>query len=320
MAKVVADRLVTDEIPSEATMAAFIALGNTRTIEAKTSLLEIVRNGSFTSFDRVRAIFSLVDRADVGDDLAHELAALAAPLAARENLGRHLVARHALLALGMLSGLNPQRDDIKQIAVAAIRKALSEAADSGIASPAYGAFSNIGDHELLPLISDVVDHPDYSTREVAALATRRMDPTKTAAFTRGWLEKEKDWRVKLTLYHNLELQTFEARKMTSRGVLELALTDLEQGPGVLTRKALVRLLGRAMRDMDGSDPLRRRIERVFTSMVRFEIDNRTGLYRPLTEHLDPTLIREGITGYRPEPSVDPVPPLTRDDIQMRAAQ
>jgi hypothetical protein len=296
MVPVIASKLVKDEIPSRATMGVFIALGNTRNLEAKQALEEIVQDRSIASFDRVRAMFSLVDRPDVGDAFALELAALARPLASSKNKAEHLTARHALLALGMMSGRNPNRDDIKKIAVDAIQLALSEAPNSIIASPAYGALMNIGDPGLLSMIEDIPDHPDYSTREVAAIVMRRMPPSETAEFTRRWLEKEKDWRVKITLYHSLEMQTFAAREMTSREVLELAAADLEQRPGAITRKALVRLLGRAIEEMPEDDPLRQRVQAEFAAMIPFEVENRTGLYRTIAPHLDPATLRLALVG------------------------
>lgn len=297
MVQVVADKIIRDEIPAQATMGAFIALGNTRNPEAKQALESIVHDPSIASFDRVRAMFSLVDRADVGDAFALELARLAASLTDdSKSKAEHLTARHALLALGMMSGRKPNREDIKKIAVAAVEDALAKAPNAIIASPAYGALMNIGDPALLSLIEDIPDHPDFSTREVAAIAMRRMPPSETAEFTRRWLVKEKDWRVKITLYHSLELQTFAAQEMTSREVIELAIADLEKRPGAITRKALVRLLGRATLEMAPEDPLRKRIEGEFAAMIPFEVENRTGLYRIIAPHVDPATLRLALTG------------------------
>lgn len=320
MAAVVGQKLMDGSIPDHATMAGFMALGRARTPEARDALLGIMREESNISFDRTRAVFSLVDRADVGDGLAEELAELADPMLTTKDEQEHLLARHALLGLGMYAGLNPKREDIRAIAVEAISEVLEAAPNSVTASPAYGALSNIGDHRLLPMLDGIMDHPDYSTREVAAIATRRMDPDETAEFTQRWLEKEKDWRVKITIYRSLELQTFAAKKMTSRPVLELAVKDLEQGPGVLTRRALIRLLGRAIKTMGPEDPLRKKIERQFVSMISFEIEKRTGLYILLTEHLDPALIREGITREKFEPEPRAPADARPDPIQMRPLQ
>lgn len=308
MASVIAARLIADQIPSQATMASFIALGNTRTPEARAALEGIMREPTNASFDRVRAMFSLVDRPDVGDGLADELVELAKPLVNSKNEGEHLVARHALLALGMMAGLKPGRKDLNKMAASTIRQAIKDAPNAIIASPAYGALANVGDPALLSMLDGIEHHPDYSTREVAALVTRRMPPSQTAEFTRRWLFAEKDWRVKLTLYHTLELQTFAAREMTSREVLTLAVADLEQRPGALTRKALVRLLGRAMSKMEQGDALRQRIERIFVALVPFEVERRTGLYRPLTEHLSPELIRQAMAPAD-KPSSPPTTPV-----------
>lgn len=308
MAQVVADRIIANEIPAQATMGAFIALGNTRNAEARQALEAIVHDPSIAAFDRVRAMFSLVDRADVEDEFALQLAKLAAPLANSKSKEEHLTARHALLALGMMSGRKPNREDIKKIAVDAIRDALASAPNSIIASPAYGALMNVGDPALLAMIEDIPDHPDYSTREVAAIAMRRMPPSKTAEFTRRWLAKEKDWRVKITLYHSLELQTFAAQEMTSREVVELAVADLEKRPGAITRKALVRLLGRAAQEMDPTDPLRERIEGELAAMIPFEVENRTGLYLTIAPFVDPATLRQALM-RQPTQDNSPTDPL-----------
>lgn len=316
---VIAARLIQDQIPSQATMATFIALGNARTPEARAALEGIMRDPAIASFDRVRAMFSLVDRPDVGDGLAEELVALASPLAKSKNDGEHLVARHALLALGMMAGRKAHDKELAQIAKRAIERALKEAPDAIIASPAYGALGNVGDPALLSMIEGIEHHPDYSRREVAAIVTRRMPPAQTAEFTRRWLSVEQDWRVKLTLYHTLELQTFSAREMTSREVLTLAVADLERRPGALTRKALVRLLGRAMRNMEPNDELRQRIERVFVALIPFEIERRTGLYRPMTEHLDPALIRQAMLPQgSPSAPTTPVIDTTPSKVNPRS--
>ncbi len=312
MAHVIARRIVANEIPSQATMASFIALGNSRTPEAKTALLDIMRADANTSFDRTRAIFSLLDRSDVDDALAHELSALAAPLADTEDQARHLLARHALLGLGMMAGLRPEREDLREIARAAIVKALSESTSSIMLSPAYGALANVGDPSLLSLVEGIENHPDYSTREVAAQVIRRMPPAASAEFTRRWLSVEEDWRVKLTLYQKLELQTFDAREMTTRSVLELALADLAKRPGPITRTALVRLLGRAISDLDTNDPFRQRVVQTFADLLPLEVQNKTGLYLVISEHLDPATLRRVLTqtlGERAAPT--PIAPTPR---------
>ena len=200
------------ELPAEATLSAYMALGNARTPEAKQALEGIMQDEQAPVFERVRAMFSLVDRDDVGDDLAFYLALKSAPLTNSRNEGEHVLARHSLLALGMMSGLKPDEASIRKLTERTVRSALASSTDGVMSSPAYGALANTGDPKLLSLVEGIADHPDFVTRMMASIVVRRMPPKQTAAFTYEWLKKEKDWRVKAKIYDVLEQQTFSARE------------------------------------------------------------------------------------------------------------
>ena len=66
------DKLKSGEMPNEATMGAYIALGNARTPQAKQALMGIMEDTNAPTFERSRAILSLIDRADTGAGLARQ--------------------------------------------------------------------------------------------------------------------------------------------------------------------------------------------------------------------------------------------------------
>jgi hypothetical protein len=98
------------------------------------------------------------------------------------------------------------------------------------------------------------------------------------------LARETNWNVKRVLYNTIELQTFDARENASRGVLEQAVRDLTiKKAGVFTRKAIIRLLARAKADMEKDDL---GIEEAFIEQIPYEIEQDTGLYLTMAEHVD----------------------------------
>jgi hypothetical protein len=276
-------------IPAEATMGVYIALGNTQTTQAKDALTDIMRDGNAPVFERARAILSLIDRDDVGPDLAHYLSDRAASIESGESRATRIMARQSMLALGALAGRHPGNPQFKDVAVARIQETLPTVQMPLNKRPIYGAIANIGDPSLLSLVAHIPDEKDARTREYAAIVVRRMAPEKTGEFAARWLEKETNWSVKRALYKTIELQTFDARKDPSRAVLRQAVADLETIPGPITRKALIRLLARAkdrMKKNHVKDDLG--IEDAFLKLIPHELERDSGMYLMLAERIDDT--------------------------------
>ncbi len=290
------DKMKRREMPSEATMGAYIALGNTRTPQAKDALEGVMRDANAPVIERSRAVLALIDRPDVGVELASYLSQQSGALASGQTEGARVMARQSLLALGAMSGRKPYDQDIKQAALSQIGTLLEETRGKSAAyqRPVFGALANVGEPESLELVAHIPDHADPRVREVAAIVFRRMPPADSADFAAGWLAKETDPNVLRKLWHTIELQTFDAREMTNRKVLEYAVRDLRKKPGPITRKALIRLLARAKDQItDGQkkddktpdDDLG--IEDAFAELMPYEFAQKSGLHRMMHEHIDP---------------------------------
>lgn len=285
-AREVIDKMKRGELPAEATMGVYIALGNTRTPQAKAALRGVMKDEDAAVIERSRAILSLIDRADEGSELASYLRKKSDAIASGKTRDERILARQSMLALGAMSGRKPYDQDIKQTALAQIERLLAETSDKGALyrRPIYGALANVGEPASLRLVADIPEHADPDVREAAAIVFRRMPPQASADFAGRWLAEETDPNVLRKLWHTIELQTYDAREMTSRQVLKYAIRDLRQKPGPITRKALVRLLARAAEQVPDEDL---GIEDAFVELIPYEFEQNSGLHRMMHAHVDP---------------------------------
>jgi hypothetical protein len=246
---------------------------------------EVMRDESAPVIERARAVLALIDRDDVGPALADYLGDQSRMLASGENRGQRVMARQSLLALGAMAGRRPHDLELRRAALTRVSALLDETRDLGALyqRPIYGAIANVGDPAALDRLAHIPDHPDPEVREVAAIVTRRMPPAASAAFTARWLATETHPSVLRKLWHTVELQTFDARAPTSPEVLGFALRDLRARPGPITRKALIRLLARALA-ASPDDPLG--IEDAFAELIPFELEQRSGLHTLMHDHVD----------------------------------
>jgi hypothetical protein len=274
------------ELPAEATMGVYIALGNARTPQALAALEGVMEDERAPVIERSRAILALIDRDDVDLGLAGYLQEKSNDIASGQTEGARVLARQSILALGAMSGRKPWDEDLKASALAQAARLLEETRDMDAAyqRPVFGALANIGDPSSLSMVSYIPDHLDADVREAAAIIFRRMPPEESSEFAARWLANETDANVKRKLWHTIELQTFDAREMISREVLEFALRDLRQRPGFITRKALIRLLGRAREEMP-KDELG--ISDAFAELIPFEFEQNSGFHRMMDEHIEP---------------------------------
>ncbi len=275
------------QIPADATMGVYIAMGNTPTTQAKDALDGIMRDTHAPVFERARAMLSLVDRDDVGPDTAHYMSERASLIESGKSRAVRVMARQSMLALGAIAGLHPGDPQLRDIAVERIKQTLPTVKLPLDKRPIFGALANVGDPALLRLVAHISDDPDARTREYAAIVVRRMPPHKTGDFEASWLQKETNWNVKRALYKTIELQTYDARQDPSPAVLRQAVKDLETIPGPITRKAIIRLLARAKDRMTQNhvqDDLG--IEAAFLKLIPYELKHNSGLYMTLAEHVD----------------------------------
>ncbi|MEA2753336.1 MAG: hypothetical protein QOI41_7479 [Myxococcales bacterium] len=232
------------KLPEEGSAGVFVALGKTPTTEARDALLSLKNDGSVAMMDRARSAFALVDREDVGVELAQSLRTDSQAIVTGPTREVRIYARHAALALGMMANL--RASDTPAIAAEA-RSAVNEIFAKGrtakALSPGFGTVANLGDPSLLSTIEPYTVHPDMEVRRAATISIRRMPPSSTTAMALTWLRRETAPEVKRDLYHVLRLQHLDARVVPDRAFIAQAITDLSARPGALTRQSIVHILG-----------------------------------------------------------------------------
>lgn len=270
-------------------MGAYIALGNARTPEAKQALEGVMRDDDAPVIERSRAILALIDREDVGVELAEYLGETSSRLAG-ETPGERVLARQSILALGAMSGRKAWDSEIKETALREISRQLEATRNKSAAyqRPVFGALANIGDSKTLEMVADIPAHLDPDVREAAAIVFRRMPPSGAAEFAAQWLSIETNANVKRKLWQTLELQTFDARENYPEDVLELAVRDLRAKPGPITRKALIRLLARAKAESDSKGvPDQLGIEDLIVELMPYEFDQGSGFEQFMHDAISP---------------------------------
>ncbi|MDX2019360.1 MAG: hypothetical protein SF187_03900 [Deltaproteobacteria bacterium] len=278
------------EIPAEGTAAAFLALGKANVPEARQALWSLKDDSKARTMDRARAAFALVDRKDVGVELAKSLASDAKDVNTGADRMSRIFAREAALALGMMGGLKGASDpEVKRVAVASALDLLHQGTDQASLSPAFGAIANIGDPALLANVAPYVYSNDPGVRSAAAISVRRMPPEQTAGMTADWLRRESDPEVKRELYHVISLQTADAQTQADRAIISQAIVDLAAQPSPLTRQSLIRILG------DAKDRFPE-AKAALIRQVKIEIDHNEGLIKVLSHYLDASEINQGMAG------------------------
>lgn len=256
----------------------YIALGKARVPEAKALLLSIVRDPSDTPMDRTRAMFALVDREDVGAELAEELAGMAtAKAAAHPDV---FLKGEAMLALSMMAGIKRKDASLHDVAVKAVA-ALLATADRNDSRIAMKSIGNLADPALLALAEPVSKHADPYVRMEAAYAFRRLNPVHSEQLVLGWLAAEKHPFVKAKLYQILQLQHFDLNTGASEALTRQAIQDMPKFSSGVDRRTVVRLLSQSsVKD----EPW---VRAALVAQARFEHKKNTGYLNEFSEVLTP---------------------------------
>lgn len=221
----------------------FIAFGNARTPDARDALLGMMRDTKAPPAIRARAMFSLVDRADVGPPLATEFRAASQALEGDPNGSARFVATESLLALSTMAGLH-EDSEVRGVAVDAVRERLTPDADRRTQATALKAMANLGDPSLLPEAVPYTFSKEERVRRAAAKVVRRMNPADTESFSVDWLRRETSLFVKKDVFVTLEAQHFDAKASAGRQLSRVLIEELKnEEHGVIARKALLRLVG-----------------------------------------------------------------------------
>jgi len=281
-----------DEISTDASPAFYIALGQARTPQARDALLSIMHDEVAPVVERVRAMFGLIDRADVGVGLANEFAAMSRSISRGQNDAERVLGREALLAVGALAGLHDDAK-VKEVAVHAAALAIADGEDAAEKRPGYGALANIGDPKNLHFAEEASFSQDPREREAAAIVVRRMQPSDTSDFMAGWLARETDAYVKEALYTTVDLQTTDIPVAVGPRLVDQALIDLAAEPRVITRKAILNILGRSSHEYP-------RAKQALIAQIPYELQEDTGIYDTIVRHLDPDELRRAIANVGKE--------------------
>ena len=231
------------DFSDEATRDFFLALGKARVEPAREALLAIKRDTSRAPMDRVRAMFALGTRDDVGLSLAQELA-FDAKVGGGQSKEDVFVSTESLLALSMQAGLS---DDVavQQVAVDAVSDVLRSQGTRVTLVPALAAVGNTGNPALLPDAVRWTQAPDRKTRRAAAAIFGRMPPAATRDLALSWLKRETDVVVRRAVYDAIQHQHFDQQLSADRALAEQALEDLPKMNTAVSRKPLVLLIARS---------------------------------------------------------------------------
>lgn len=279
-------KLSREELPVEAVNAFFIAVGNANTPQAREALLSLKRSEAAPPVIRVRAMFSLIDRDDVDSEFARELASDAQSLTGSSSKEAQFMGNEALLAVTMMAGLK-EEPDITEVATEAVRALLNRGNDNAhVERVALKALGNLGDPKLLALAQPASAVVQRRTREAAAKTFRRMKPADSNGFVLGWLARERDVMVRREIYRTLESQHFDLKVVPSEAIARQVLRDLPNETSMMSRKAMLRLLGRSeLRDAT-------EVREVLKRQARLESEKGTGLLNEIAEMLTPAEVRE----------------------------
>jgi hypothetical protein len=279
MTRPLAHALRTGIVPPEGRAGGWLAIGAARTEEARTVLLDVMRDPSALAINRTRAMFALLDRDDVGAELTRELGAQALAVTAADDKEARFFVHESALAMGMMAGIRGETEpEVAQVALALVPQLLRAKATAGELHPVFGAIANIGHASTLALVKPYTLSADAKIREGAALAVRRLSPLASNDFVAEWLAREQDAGVKRELYVTLSKQSHDARLPAGNAVLDHAIQDLAEKPGVIARRAIIKLLGEAV---SAYPPARAAL----IAQSRVEAVERTGLYTVIAQYL-----------------------------------
>ncbi|MBL8920224.1 MAG: hypothetical protein JNJ54_15260 [Myxococcaceae bacterium] len=264
----------------------FIAMGNARTPEARDALLGLMRDPVAPPTVRARAMFSLVDRADVGKELASEFRTSSQALEGDPTGAPRFVATESLLAVSTMAGRN-EDPDVRAEALAAVRDHLSASADRRTQGTALKALANLGDPALLGEAVPFTTSPEEDVRRAAAKVVRRMPPTDTEAFSVAFLLNERSLFVKKDLFVTIEAQHFDAKAAAGERLARVLVEELRsEEHGVIARKALLRLVGGSV-VAQAPD-----VRALLKAQAKRALARRDGLASVALELLSPDEIRE----------------------------
>ena len=222
----------------------------------------------------------------MGVELAEYLGSQTRAAAAGSSRGQRFVGREAALALGAMA--NRQQDsEVTAVAVGVLHQMMSSTRDVHALRPAFALLSGIGDPSLLALAVPATRDSNPELREAAAASIRAMRPAATTQFTSSWLRREQNWNVKRKLYRTIHKQILDHQVAVDGSVLEQAIFDLQSQPDIISRRALIQIIGQSAETSDAA-------RRTLLTQLAIEARSGSGLYGAVAKFLDPHDVRDAL--------------------------
>lgn len=287
--KALQERKIADGIAS-----GWLAVGNARVPEAKAALLAVMRDDHAQVSDRTRAMFAMVDRADVGVPFAAELGSMtAAHLKSDRGFNARQLGRESALALGMFGGLRSEADPaVIAEAKKVFTNLLTDRATRHSLHTTFRAIGNLGDKSLLSVTQPFTTNSDVKIRASAAYAMRRIRVSESADFAASWLGHEADPTVKREIYTVLSRQLTDQPEAAPNALVDRAIADVQQNPSLQTRRAIIRILG-------NSAQVNAAARQALIAQIPFELAQEAkkegnGLYAAIAAYLTPAEATQGL--------------------------
>lgn len=240
----IAEQLLHEKLEPRVSVAAFVALGMARVPEARDALFAMNQSAGASLHVREQTVLLLAARRDATTEIAVAVRQDAAThgLQASPNQARY--ARTALLAMGMMGDTNRETNPrIRTEAIGVVKEVLPRAESVAHLSPVFGSIGNLGEAELLPEVRRFAAHPNPDVRAIAVKTMRRLPLSQVSGLMTDWLARETEAGPKRELYTHLRDMTLDQRAEASDEVVRLAVTELRARPGLITRSAIIDLLG-----------------------------------------------------------------------------
>lgn len=230
---------VLTEFEPEWKAAGFLALSSTQNAAAREVLLDVWRERDASEMDRIRASVGLVTRRDVGAPLAKELLAESRRSG---NQSQRSVSQHALIHVGMLSGLRQDDEEVRTTVQTGLASELPGRQTIVERAPLFSAIGNTGDLAFLPELERASRHPDPEWRAIVPIGMRRMPVAAVRDFTLEWLRRETSPLVMRELFEVVQHQYQDVGKLVDDDLKREAVQYLRRQPRILTRQSLLQLL------------------------------------------------------------------------------
>lgn len=229
------------KVPEEMRPAAFLALERCGTPQARTVLIEALRDHGMAPLDRARAASALSDIPQPTRETMATLVASAHEIPTVGDQEGQVVVGTSMRALGHLAERAEKLDpSLYEDLRAELRGDLRSARGVSGVIDAVDAIGNSGDESFAASLKDRMADDSAEVREHAARAFRRMNPGDATAPLVDQLAIESDPSVRAAI-----ADTLSALGVPAPGPVALVAQQLPSEPSPVVRASMIRLLGSA---------------------------------------------------------------------------